>query len=189
MSQEEFLTTLAAVLEAAGVPYVVTGSVATALYGEPRFTQDVDLVVIAPPGLGARIAAAFPPPRYYAPAPDIDGSLRAGIIANIIDSDEGIKVDLHPKRADPFSDSFFQRRRRLTLAGVELWFPSPEDAILSKLQWARATGDGERHLRDAAAVYAVQRETLDTAYVDVWAARLGVADLLTQIKSRAKDWL
>jgi hypothetical protein len=181
MSQEELLAKVAAVLEAAGVPYVVTGSVATALYGEPRFTQDADVVVIAPPGLGAELAAAFPSARYYADAPDIDSSLRRGIVSNIIDGETGAKVDLHPKNDDPFEDSFFARRRAVAVGGVELWFPSPEDVILSKLRWARATGDGERHAADAAGVYRVQKDNLDLDYLKDWAERLGFADLLAEI--------
>jgi hypothetical protein len=183
MSQEELLAQVAAVLEAADVPYVVTGSVVTALYGEPRFTQDADIVVDGAKDLGDKIAAAFPPPRYYAPADDIDASLRRGIIANIIDSETGAKVDLHPKKADVFEDSFFARRRRVKVADVELWFPSAEDAILSKLRWARAAGDGERHLRDARAVYEVQGAALDEAYLEEWAGRLAVSDLLDKLKS------
>lgn len=183
MSQEELLAQVAAVLDEAEIPYVVTGSVVTALYGEPRFTQDADVVVAATPGLGAKLAAAFPPSRYYAPAEDIDASLKQGIIANIIDSDTGAKVDLHPKAADAFAESFFARRRRVTVGGMKLWFPSAEDAILSKLRWVRATGDGERHLRDARAVYMVQKETLDAEHLTNWAARLGVADLWEKIRS------
>jgi len=160
--------------------------VVTALYGEPRFTQDADVVVEGSAGLGAKLAAAFPPPRYYAPADDIDASLKQGIIANIIDSDTGAKVDLHPKAADAFAESFFAHRRRVTVAGMKLWFPSPEDAILSKLRWARATGDGERHLRDARGVYEVQGKTLDELYLQEWAERLSVSDLLLGIKKQDK---
>jgi hypothetical protein len=181
MPQEELIAKVAAVLDGAGITYVVTGSVATVLYGEPRFTQDADIVAVGAAGLGAKLAAAFPPPRYYADAEDIDNSFKRGFIVNIIDSDTGDKVDLHPKKRDPYEDSFFARRRRLTVGGVELWFPSPEDAILSKLRWARLCGDGERHLRDAAGVYRVQEPTLDKAYVDEWAARLGVSDLWDKI--------
>jgi hypothetical protein len=187
MSQEKLLAQVAAVLEAADVPYVVTGSVVTALYGEPRFTQDADLVVDGSSGLGDKLAAAFRPPRYYAPADDIETSLQKGIIANIIDSETGAKVDLHPKRAGAFEESFFARRRRVKVAGVELWFPSAEDAILSKLRWARATGDGERHLRDAAAVYEVQAQALDEGYLREWAERLAVSDLLDKLKTGEID--
>ncbi len=187
MSQEELLAQVAAILDAAEIPYVVTGSVVTALYGEPRFTQDADIIVVGSPGLGAKLAAAFPSPRYYAPADDIDTSLKQGIIANIIDSDTGAKVDLHPKAADAFSESFFARRRRVAVAGAELWFPSAEDAILSKLRWARVTGDGERHVRDARGVCEVQGTTLDESYLQKWAERLSVSDLLAVIKTQDRS--
>jgi hypothetical protein len=67
-----------------------------------------------------------------------------------------------------------------------MWFPSPEDAILSKLRWARATGDGERHVRDARSVYEVQGKTLDEGYLREWAERLSVSDLLADIKKQDK---
>ena len=109
--------------------------------------------------------------------------MKRGIIANIIDSETGAKVDLHPRKADAFEESFFARRRRVKVASVEVWFPSPEDAILSKLRWARATRDGERHLRDARGVYMVQKETLDGEHLANWAARLGIADLWERIRN------
>jgi len=184
MSQEKLLAQVAAVLGAAEIPYVVTGSVVTSVYGEPRFTQDADVVVAGTPGLGEKLAAAFPSPRYYAPGDDIDTSLKQGIIANIIDSDTGAKVDLHPKKAGAFEESFFARRRRVKIGGVDVWFPSAEDAILSKLRWARAAGDGERHVRDARAVYEVQGTALDERYLQEWAERLSVLDLLVDIKKQ-----
>jgi len=183
MSQEELLAKVAAVLNDAGVDYVVTGSVVTSLFGEPRYTQDADILVVVSSGLGDSLSAAFPSPRYYAPADDIDASLKRGLIANIIDSETGAKVDLHPKKAAAFEESFFERRRRVKVAGVELWFPSPEDAILSKLRWARATGNGERHLRDARGVYEVQGSALDEGYLREWAKSLSVTDLLRRVEA------
>jgi hypothetical protein len=132
--------------------------------------------------LGEKPSAAFPSPRYYAPADDIDASLKRGLIANIIDSETGAKVALHPKKRAAFEESFFERRRRVAVAGVDMWFPSAEDAILSKLRWARATGEGERHLRDARSVYEVQGDRLDEGYLEEWAERLSVSDLLNNIK-------
>jgi hypothetical protein len=182
MSQEELLAKVAAVLEAAGVPYIVTGSVASALYGEPRFTQDADVVVIAPPGLGAELAAALPSARYYADARDVEESLRKGLICNLIDLETARKVDFHPLKPEPFELSFFNRRRKVVYSGVEVWFPSAEEAILSKLVWARVTGDGEKHLYDASRVYRLQYERLDLGYIDEWAAKLHLSDLLERVK-------
>ena len=161
----------------------MTGSVVTSVYGEPRYTQDADVVVAADPRLGEALARAFAPPRYYVDAQDVEESLRKGLICNLIDTDTARKVDFHPLKAEPFEVSFFGRRRKVLYSGVELWFPSAEDAILSKLRWARATGDGERHLRDARAVYMVQKETLDAEHLTNWAARLGVADLWEGIRT------
>jgi len=181
MPEERLLAQIAAVLNDAGIDYVVTGSVVTSVYGEPRYTHDVDIVVAADPRLGEVLARAFPAPRYYADARDIEESLRKGIICNLIDSETARKVDFHPLKRGRFDRAFFERRRKVVYAGVTLWFPSPEDAILSKLRWARATGDGERHLADAAGVYKVQGDSLDLDYINDWAGRLGAADLLAKV--------
>lgn len=181
MLQEKLLAQVAAILNDAGIDYVVTGSVATSVYGEPRFTQDADVVVAADPRLGEVLARAFEPPRYYVDAQDVNESLSKGLICNLIDTGTAKKVDFHPLKAEPFERSFFERRRKVRYGGVDVWFPSPEDAILSKLQWARATGDGERHLRDARGVYEVQGEALDESYLRKWAERLSVSDLLREL--------
>ena len=153
----------------------------TSAYGEPRFTQGANVVVAADPRLGEVLACAFEPPRYYVDAQDVNESLGKGLICNLIDTDTARKVDFHPLKADPFERSFFERRRKVRYGGVDMWFPSAEDAILSKLRWARATGDGERHVRDARAVYEVQGEALDESYLRKWAERLSVSDLLREL--------
>jgi hypothetical protein len=182
MPQERLLTQVAAVLNEAGIDYVVTGSIVTSVYGEPRYTHDVDIVVAADPRLGAVLAGAFPAPRYYADARDIEESLRKGVVCNLIDSETARKVNFHPFKNEPFDRSFFGRRRKVVYDGVELWFPTPEDAILSKLRWARATGDGDRHICDAFKVYELQYERLDLGYIDEWAAKLRLVDLLERVK-------
>lgn len=167
----------------AGIDYVVTGSVVTSVYGEPRFTQDADIVVAPDAPLGGALARAFEPPRYYVDAQDVDASLKEGMICNLIDTETAKKVDFHPLKPEPFERSLFDRRRKVIYGDVEVWFPSPEDAILSKLRWARATGDGERHLRDARGVYEVQGAALDEEYLQRWAESLSVSDLYAGIKS------
>lgn len=187
MPQEKLLAQVAAVLNEAGIDYVVTGSVVTSAYGEPRYTQDADVVVAADPRLGELLARAFEPPRYYVDAEDVNESLQKGLICNLIDTDIARKVDFHPLKDEPFERSFFERRRKVPYAGVEVWFPTAEDAILSKLRWARGVGDGERHLRDARAVYEVQGAALDQAYLRRWAEQLSVSDLLARLASGERD--
>jgi hypothetical protein len=103
-----------------------------------------------------------------------------------IESTRATKVDLIVRKARPFSEEVFSRRRRVDLAFAgSVSVLSPEDAILSKLEWARRSGDSERQLRDAAAVLEVMPD-LDREYIERWASQLGVADLWEQIaQSRA----
>lgn len=64
MSQPELLKQVVAILTAAGVDYMVSGSIASSLQGEPRSTHDIDLVVLMPPGAARQVVEAFPPPDY-----------------------------------------------------------------------------------------------------------------------------
>jgi hypothetical protein len=94
---------------------------------------------------------------------------------------EAAKVDLIIRKDRPFSVEEFRRRQLGSLAGTSVPFVTPEDAILSKLEWARRGGDSERQIADAAGVLQLN-PSLDRAYVARWAAELGVTDLWTRIE-------
>lgn len=55
-----------------------------------------------------------------------------------------------------------------------------------KLRWAEISGGSEKHVTDALRVYEVQHEKLEQAYLDQWAATLGVVQLLRHIRDEAK---
>ena len=105
----------------------------------------------------------------------------------MIDAEEGDKVDFWMLHDEPFDRSRFSRKYREELFGVEMAVSSPEDTILAKLRWARMSDLVERHVRDVLGVYEVQRPELDERYLDDWAERLGVADLLDQVRKQASE--
>jgi hypothetical protein len=93
------------------------------------------------------------------------------------------KVDLIVRRARPYSVEEFNRRLRLALSFARaVSTVTAEDSVLSKLEWARMSGDSERQLRDAAGVVELN-PTLDRDYVRRWAEQLGVADLWERIQA------
>ena len=77
----------------------------------------------------------------------------------------------------PFSAEEFRRRIPGLVSGVPVFVASAEDTILSKLEWSKASGS-ERQVRDVVAILQVQRSTLDFAYLERWAAELGIAEQL-----------
>ncbi len=180
MSGGDFLKRLATRLRDADVAYMVAGSFASTYHGIPRSTHDIDLVVdIDEPSL-ERLIAAFPEDAYYLSAGAARDALARRSQFNIIDLATGWKADLIVRKARPFSRMEFDRREKARVLGVEIFVATAEDAILSKLEWAKK-GASERQLEDARGIVAVKGDALDHAYLTKWAADLGVEDLLRRV--------
>lgn len=161
-------------LESAGVPYAIVGSVASSVYGEPRATNDVDLVLQCEPADAARLARAFPAERFYLPPEEVivvELNRPAGGHLNVIALDSMTKADLYPLVAR--DAGWFARRRRLEVAGRAVWFAAPEVVILHKLRFFRE-GGGEKHLLDIRGILAVSAAELDRPALDEDVARRGL---------------
>lgn len=169
-----------------GAEYMLTGSLVSSAQGQPRATHDIDVVVDMTALVARRIAEAFPEPEFYAdPTAAIEAATTLSMF-NIIDNAEGDKIGVWALTESEFDHSRFSRRLRLDIGGIEAWVSAPEDTILMKLRWMAVHGGGERHLLDAVAVQEVQGASLDAAYLDRWAAREGVADLLARVRREAR---
>ena len=178
-SQEVFLSKLARRLEEARVPYMVTGSTASVVYGEPRATRDVDLVIDPSPAELETFLSTLQADTYVSREAAREALVERGMF-NIVDLDSGWKADLIFRKERPFSREEFSRRVRADVLGLSLWVLSPEDSLLSKLEWAKA-GASDLQLRDAASIVKLLGETLDGSYLARWAAELGLSDLLAQL--------
>jgi hypothetical protein len=176
MEQYEFLALLADCFEALGIRYFVTGSIASMAYGEPRLTNDVDIVAELHPEHVPRMARYFPAPDFH-----FDEEMAKRAIArrhqfNVIHPSSGLKADIIVAEADEFDESRFARARRMTHAeGREAVFSSPEDVIVKKLVFY-TEGGSDKHLRDIAGMLEVSPELIDLAYVARWAEELGVRE-------------
>jgi hypothetical protein len=159
-------------LEAAGIPYMITGSVASSFHGEPRATRDLDIVIDPTPPALDRLVDDLRTAGFYVDRDAAEDALRDGTQFNAI-GDEAIKVDFIVRRDRPFSIAEFDRRQRVELLGSKGFIATVEDVILAKLEWAAET-DSERQLRDVAGMIAVAGDTLDETYLTTWARKLGV---------------
>jgi hypothetical protein len=176
-------------LEAIGVPYMVIGAFAATVYGTTRVTYDIDIVVDLDEELIEALAAAYPPPRYYADPVQMRDSIRRGMMFNIIDTSRGEKADLVPlTMASRYTQAFQRRvRQRVEVPGAEpfeIWCARPEDVIVGKLM-AWAEGRSRKHETDIYEMMVFhylgtdpeQSAALDKAYVDAQARTLG-ADVI-----------
>lgn len=173
MSLPEVFRRITAALDRAGIPYMLTGSFASAHYGAPRSTQDIDLVIeAAAPQLRAFVQN-LPEDEYYA---DVDTALEAHrreSLFNVIDLATGWKVDLIVRKSRPFSQQEFSRRELINLHGLRLFVASAEDVILSKLEWAKLA-KSQRQIADVAAILQLRSRVLDESYLERWISELGL---------------
>jgi hypothetical protein len=174
MAQRDLLVRVVDVLDGAHIPYMLTGSFASSLQGEPRSTHDIDLVLDLPESAVQILVVSFPMPRYFLDRDALVRAVRTAGMANLLDTQEGDKVDFWMLTPGAFDQSRFARRMTIEFAGRPVRVSRPEDTILQKLAWSRLSGGNERQERDARRVFEVQYESLDREYLETWAARLGV---------------
>lgn len=186
MSEQALLARLVRGLEAAGIPYMLTGSLVSSLQGVPRASHDVDLVIDALPTDAQRIAESFASPDLYVDAHAVAEAVRLRTMFNVIDSSTGDKADFWLLKDEPYDRERFARRVRVHVLGLDLAVSSPEDTILMKLRWATQAGGSQKQTDDVLGVYEFQGDALDHGYLDDWAARLGVSADLAAIRERAR---
>lgn len=181
MEPSELLGRVARELERLQVPYLVTGSMATIAYGDPRLTNDIDVVVDLPAHQVEAVCAAFPEPDFYCPREAVAQAVRQRFVFNILHPASGLKVDVFLTDAGEFDRGRMERGVRLPSgAGFDAWFASPEDVIVKKLAYYQE-GESEKHIRDIIGVLRLQGEKLDRAYIETWARRLGLSDTWARV--------
>jgi len=169
------------VLEKLGVPYLIGGSLASALYGMVRTTQDADIVAdMRLEHLQPFVSALQD--EFYLDDEMMADSIRRNTSFNIIHRESMFKVDVFIPRPRPFLQSQLARAQKQTFTfetEVSAKFASPEDAILSKLEWYRMGGEtSETQWRDILGVMKTRAGELDLDYLRKWAKELQVNDLL-----------
>ena len=163
------------------VPYFITGSLASAIYGVVRSTLDVDLVADLSSGQAEALRGALGD-GFYADVEAIRGAIDRRGSFNLIHLETMYKVDVFISKARPFDKARFERRSPKVVAAEperSVFVATAEDVVLAKLEWYQAGGRvSERQWRDVLGVLSVQGGQIDLRYLREWASNLGVADLL-----------
>jgi hypothetical protein len=168
-------------LEEVGIPSMIVGSFASGFHGEFRATQDAD-IVIDPTPEQLRAFLARVRDDFYVSAEAAAEALARRTQFNLVHFETAWKIDLIVRKERPFSRMEFERRQEGSVGDHSAAINSPEDVILSKLEWAKISRS-ERQVRDAAGVVAAWGDALDWDYLDRWAEELSVSDLLAQLRS------
>jgi len=170
-SVDSILTRLRTALEAAGVPYMLTGSFASSLHGAPRVTHDVDVVIAPTLGSLHQLLKQFPDSEYYVSREAALQAYGAESMFNVVDFETGWKVDFIIRKSRPFSLEEFGRRQAAAIDGNPIVVASAEDVVIAKLEWAKL-GESERQVRDASSILATRGEDIDVVYIERWVEQL-----------------
>ncbi|MBE9190745.1 hypothetical protein IQ230_10340 [Gloeocapsopsis crepidinum LEGE 06123] len=179
---------IAAIFDKLAIPYLIGGSVASSILGEPRATLDVDFV--------ADLQLSHVSPLLVAMGKDffIDEGMVTEAIErqssfNVIHLESMQKADIFLLSNQPLAQSEMQRRQQLIITQNperQAWLPSAEDIILQKLIWYRMGGGvSDRQWRDVLGVLKVQADKIDINYLTQWAETLNLIEMLTQALQQA----
>lgn len=187
MELYDLLAQVVETFERLHIPYLVTGSVASMAYGEPRLTNDIDVVAEIRESHISGLLAAFPPDSFYLSGDAVRAAIRTQGQFNIIHPRSGLKVDVIVRKETPFDRSRFARARTLRPAeSYEATFSSAEDVIIKKMEFYRE-GGSEKHLRDITGMLKVSGDEIEEAYIVEWADRLGLRSIWDAIKQRLNE--
>lgn len=177
MEQHELLLHVVNCYEQLKIPYLITGSIASIAYGEPRFTNDIDIVADIKTEQIDPLKKYFPDKDFYLEKESIKKAIVFRGQFNIIHPASGLKIDVIISRQDSFDKSRFSRSKRLQISENESAdFAAPEDVILKKLEYFKQ-GGSEKHLRDIASMLKISDELIDQNYILFWAEKLAVKDI------------
>jgi hypothetical protein len=164
-------------------PYMLTGGLAVTYYGEPRTTHDIDVVILISPADITRIKGMLEP-DFFVDEESIKAALREGSMFNAVHEETGFKVDFWMLKLDEYDRARFSRRVQVSVLGVTMSLPTAEDVIVSKLDWFKQS-DVDKHFSDARGIVAIQKGSLDTAYIARWCEAKGLLDLWQKVEREA----
>lgn len=178
MSLAELFRRFAQPLHSLGIPYMATGAVAAVVYGEPRLTLDLDLVLQISPADAAPFSAAFPVSEFYVPPLETieqEAARPSHGHFNLLHLDTGLRADIYLAGTDPLDAWGLANRRREEVLGETVWLAPPPYVIVRKLEYF-AQGGSTKHLTDIQAMLRIRPDLMDLATVETFVVQRGLED-------------
>ena len=171
-----------------GARYMVTGSVAATIYGEPRLTNDVDIVLVLDQKDITRLLQLFPLSEFYCPPVEVlrveAGREQRGHFT-VIHQESGFKADFYLSGHDPLHAWGLARAKKVDFAGEALALAAPEYVIIRKLEYVRE-GGSEKHLRDIRSILAASSDLIDFPELEKHIGQRGLQDAWAKVQSGLK---
>ncbi|MEK7579793.1 MAG: hypothetical protein AAB469_01205 [Patescibacteria group bacterium] len=180
INPEKLLLKVAPILDEFEIDYYITGGFAVSVWGRPRATFDIDIVInLLEPKVKPLVEALRKISKYgYIDEESAKEALKRKGEFNFIDPETGLKVDFWITKGNKTAKTEFGRRVAKKVGDQKVYFISPEDLILNKLIWYEKSGGSSRHIEDVESVFKISSEKLDKTYLKKQAAKLGVAKQL-----------
>ena len=187
MEQHELLLYAVECFEKLKIPYLITGSIASIAYGEPRFTNDIDIVADIELNHISAVKDCFPEAEFYLEVESLKNAIRRRQQFNIIHPSSGLKIDVIIPALDDFDKSRFGRAKKLNISDVKSAdFAAPEDVIIKKLEYFQK-GGSDKHLRDIAGVMKISGSMIDRTYIEIWTKKLGLWEIWRSVLDKLSD--
>lgn len=184
MELENTLKKIAKILQKLRIPYLVTGGVAIVVWGRPRYTADIDIIIELKTEKVKQLVSILIK-EGYVDEDAIREALKNKSEFNFIDNKTGLKVDFWILSSSAFDRSRLKRAVARKIFGQEVFFSSPEDLILKKLLWFNES-KSSRQLEDIHSVLAIIKDQLDYNYLKKWAKKQKTLALLQEMISLVK---
>ncbi|MEW5766846.1 MAG: hypothetical protein AB1797_04365 [bacterium] len=187
MEQYDLLKHLVNAFKSLGIQYLITGSIASIFYGEPRFTNDIDVVADIGEQHISGLLRLFPSDEFYISEDAIRDAIRHKYQFNIIHPASGLKIDIIICKKDAFDNSRFARIKRFSpIEDTQANFASPEDVIIMKMRYYKE-GESEKHIRDIISMLKISGDMIDKGYIESWVKKLRLDDIWQAILQRLKN--
>lgn len=167
-----------------GIPYFITGALAVSYYGEPRSTHDIDIVLEMNVDTVKKVTHAFGE-KFFVDEQSVKLAIQKKSFFQMVHKETLLKVDCWILKDDEFSLERFRRRKEVEISGKKVYFPTPEDLIITKLEWFKKSGI-DKHYLDAISVLKVQGEKIDAGYIERWCMQKSIIKIWEKIKLKNK---
>ncbi|OHD14031.1 MAG: hypothetical protein A2086_06300 [Spirochaetes bacterium GWD1_27_9] len=183
MSQQQLLIDIISILENLNIQYMLTGSTVSSVQGEPRSTHDIDIIISINKEDIEKIYMGLKNDSYYIDLESIKDAIENKSMFNLIDMNEGDKVDFWLLTNTPFDKKRFERKIKTNIFNKTMYVSSYEDTILMKLKWSKDSFGSKKQYIDALRVYEINKDLINNEYLLYWSKILDIEDLLEKMLS------
>lgn len=166
----KLLNRITKALDAAEIPFMVSGSMALIVYTVPRMTRDIDIVIELRQEDIKRFCAIFNE-GYYIDSLTVEEEVQRKGMFNVIDFETGYKIDFMVKKDNFYRKTEFQRRVKGVVMGCETWLVTLEDLVISKLIWIQEL-QSDRQMSDIENL--LENPNIDMEYINYWRKELNL---------------